>query len=364
MSESPKEMRESPQESGKNPDESGKNPNELGDNAKELGENAKESGEEASVDSAITETDLHSFSEDVTYAGVTSFIKRPYRKDLEGIDAVILGVPFDTATTNRPGARFGPRSIRAASSLLSYEEHVYGWDFHPITEMAIVDHGDLPFDFSRPAGVPAAIEAYAKKIIDAGPMLLALGGDHFISYPLLKAHAERHGTPLSIIHFDAHSDTWEDKNDDGVNHGTMFWHAAREGLVDPATSVQIGLRTTNLDTMGFNILDAPWVHRHGPDAVIAETRRIIGDKKAYLTFDIDCLDPSYAPGTGTPSPGGLTTHQAFQILQGLSGLNIIGADVVEVSPPYDVAEITALAAAQLATNFLCLFARAPWRSAK
>ncbi|MCH8890575.1 MAG: agmatinase [Myxococcales bacterium] len=328
-----------------------------------MSENSEKTSEKIWVDSAITETDLHSIPDEMTYAGVTSFIRRPYRKDLEGIDVVILGVPFDTATTNRPGARFGPRGIRAASALLSGEELVYGWDFHPITEMAIVDHGDLPFDFAKPAEVPAAIEAYAKKIVDAGPMLLTLGGDHFISYPLIKAHVERHGAPLSLIHFDAHPDTWEDKNEDGVNHGTMFWHAAREGLVDPATSVQIGLRTVNLDTMGFNILDAPWVHRHGTDAVIAEARRIVGDKKAYLTFDIDCLDPSYAPGTGTPSPGGLTTHQALAIVQGLSGLNVIGADLVEVSPPYDVAEITALAGAQLATNFLCLFARAPWRTA-
>ena len=328
-----------------------------------MSENSEKTSEKIWVDSAITETDLHSIPDEMTYAGVTSFIRRPYRKDLEGIDVVILGVPFDTATTNRPGARFGPRGIRAASALLSGEELVYGWDFHPITEMAIVDHGDLPFNFAKPAEVPAAIEAYAKKIVDAGPMLLTLGGDHFISYPLIKAHVERHGAPLSLIHFDAHPDTWEDKNEDWVNHGTMFWHAAREGLVDPATSVQIGVRTVNLDTMGFNILDAPWVHRHGTDAVIAEARRIVGDKKAYLTFDIDCLDPSYAPGTGTPSPGGLTTHQALAIVQGLSGLNVIGADLVEVSPPYDVAEITALAGAQLATNFLCLFARAPWRTA-
>jgi len=329
-----------------------------------MNESDRETSEPRTGDSAITETDLHAFPDDTSYSGVTSFLRRPYRKDLAGVDVAVIGVPFDTATTNRPGARFGPRGIRAASSLLLYEQLVYGWDFHPITEMAIVDHGDLPFDFSKPAEVPAAIEAYAKKIVDAGPMMMTLGGDHFISYPLLKAHASRHGAPLSLIHFDAHSDTWEDEHEDGVNHGTMFWHAAREGLVDPATSVQIGLRTVNLDTMGFNILDAPWVHRHGTDAVIAEARRIVGNKKAYLTFDIDCLDPSYAPGTGTPSPGGLTTHQAFQIVQGLSGLNIVGADLVEVSPPYDVAEITALAGAQLAMNFLCLFARAPWRNKK
>jgi len=329
-----------------------------------MNESDRETNEPRTGDSAITETDLHAFPDDTSYSGVTSFLRRPYRKDLAGVDVAVIGVPFDTATTNRPGARFGPRGIRAASSLLLYEQLVYGWDFHPITEMAIVDHGDLPFDFSKPAEVPAAIEAYAKKIVDAGPMMMTLGGDHFISYPLLKAHASRHGAPLSLIHFDAHSDTWEDEHEDGVNHGTMFWHAAREGLVDPATSVQIGLRTVNLDTMGFNILDAPWVHRHGTDAVIAEARRIVGNKKAYLTFDIDCLDPSYAPGTGTPSPGGLTTHQALQIVQGLSGLNIVGADLVEVSPPYDVAEITALAGAQLARNFLWLFARAPWRNKK
>jgi len=315
-------------------------------------------------DNAITDVDLHQFSEDMTYSGVTSFLRRPYRKDLTGVDVAIMGVPFDLATSNRPGARFGPRGIRAASSQLAYEKRVYGWDFHPITEMAIVDHGDLPFDFSKPAEIPAVIEAYAKKILDAGSMLLTLGGDHFISYPLIRAHAERHGAPLSLIHFDAHSDTWADEHEAGINHGTMFWHATREGLIDPKSSVQIGLRTVNLDTMGFHIMAGPWVHRHGVDAVIAEARRIVGSKKAYLTFDIDCLDPSCAPGTGTPSPGGLTTYQAFEIVQGLSGLNIVGADVVEVSPPHDVAEITALAAAQLASNFLCLFARAPWRTAK
>ena len=141
-------------------------------------------------DHAITGKDLKSFPDDITYAGVTSFIRRPYRKDLTGVDVAVLGVPFDTATTNRPGARFGPRGIREASSLLSFEKQVYGWDFHPIREMAIVDHGDLPFEMSKPAEVPAAITAYAKKIIDAGPMLLTLGGDHFISYPLIQAHIE------------------------------------------------------------------------------------------------------------------------------------------------------------------------------
>ena len=314
-------------------------------------------------DHAIRAKDLQAFPDDITYAGVLSYLRRPYRKDLDGVDAAVYGVPFDTATTNRPGTRFGPRGIREASTGLAFEKLPYGLDFHPINEMKIVDHGDMALDFAKPELVPAMIEKRAKDVLDAGAMLLSLGGDHFITYPLVKAHAEKHGAPLSIIHFDAHTDTWPDEHDDGINHGTMFWHATRQGLVDPKTSVQIGIRTTNLDTMGYNILDAPWVHKHGIDAAIAEARRIVGDRKAYLTFDIDCLDPSYAPGTGTPVVGGLTTNQANQIVMGLMGLNIVGADLVEVAPAYDVGDITSLAGATLALLFLSLFARAPWRTA-
>jgi len=312
-------------------------------------------------DFAIQAEDLHAFPSEITYAGVPSFMRRPYRKDLGEADVAVVGVPFDTATTNRPGTRFGPRGIRAASVDLAFERHAYGWGFHPVEELKIVDHGDLPFEFSKPAGVPGEIEAYTRWMLAQDVMVLALGGDHFISWPLIKAHAEKHGKPLSLVHFDAHSDTWADDHEDGVNHGTMFWHATRQGYLDPATSVQIGLRTVNLDTMGFNIFDAPHVHRHGTDAVLAEVRRIVGDNKAYLTFDIDCLDPAFAPGTGTPVCGGLSTAQAIELVKGLSGLNVVGADLVEVAPPYDHAEITTLAGATLAFHFLCLFARAPWR---
>jgi agmatinase len=165
---------------------------------------------------------------------------------------------------------------------------------------------------------------------------------------------------LSLIHFDAHSDTWSD--DDGrIDHGTMFFHAAREGVVDPARSVQIGLRTTNDDTLGFSVLDAPWVHAHGPDAAAAEIKRVVGGHKAYLTFDIDCLDPAFAPGTGTPVCGGLSTHQALQIVRGLAGIDLVGMDLVEVAPAYDVGDITALAGATLAHEFLCVFAAGPGR---
>jgi agmatinase len=206
--------------------------------------------------------------------------------------------------------------------------------------------------------VPDAIESHATEIISQGPALLTLGGDHFVAYPLLKAHAKKHGAPLSLIHFDAHSDTWADE-DDRIDHGTMFFHAVKEGLVDPASSVQIGLRTTNPDTMGFNIVDAPTVHEIGIAAVIDKIKATVGDKPAYLTFDIDCLDPSYAPGTGTPVCGGLTSHQAIEIVRGLAGINLVGMDMVEVAPAYDVGEITALAATALAMEMLYIYASRP-----
>jgi agmatinase len=167
-----------------------------------------------------------------------------------------------------------------------------------------------------------------------------------------------HGGPISILHFDAHSDTWEDEND-RIDHGTMFWWAAKQGLVNPATSVQIGIRTRNADTLGFNIIDAPMVHSQSIEATIAQAREHLGQSSVYVTFDIDCLDPSYAPGTGTPVCGGLTTYQAISILRGLQGINVIGMDVVEVAPAYDVGEITALAASHMAMEMLYLYANRP-----
>ena len=158
-----------------------------------------------------------------------------------------------------------------------------------------------------------------------------------------------------MLHFDAHSDTWEDEND-RIDHGTMFYWAAKYGIVDPSTSMQIGLRTENPNTLGFNIIDAPRVHATGIDGVLGQIRECLGDRRVYLTFDIDCLDPSYAPGTGTPVCGGLTTHQAMSILRGLAGINVVGMDVVEVAPAYDVSEITALAAAHIAMEMLYLYA--------
>ncbi|HSG59434.1 MAG TPA: agmatinase [Woeseiaceae bacterium] len=308
-------------------------------------------------DNAITRENLYGTTPEPTYAGALSFMRRKYTRELDGVDVVVTGVPLDTATTNRPGARFGPRAVRAASTIMAWERP-YGMAFDPFEKLAVIDYGDCFFDHGRPETIPGAIEAHASNIIGQGPALLAIGGDHFVSYPLLKAHVAKHGGPLSLVHFDAHSDTWPDEGG-RVDHGTMFHHAAKDGLVDPAASVQVGLRTTNHDTMGFNVIDAPRVHEHGIEAVAARILEVVGDKPAYLTFDIDCLDPSCAPGTGTPVCGGLTSYQAMEILRRLAGIDVIGMDVVEVAPAYDVGEITALAAAHLAMEMLYLYGSRP-----
>ena len=205
--------------------------------------------------------------------------------------------------------------------------------------------------------VPAELESQASAVIGTDTAMLALGGDHFVTYPLLKACAAKHG-PLSLIHFDAHSDTWEDE-EGRIDHGTMFWHAAQDGTVDPSRSIQLGMRTHNPSTHGYHVHDADWVHDHSAAQVATRIREVVGDNPCYLTFDIDCLDPSFAPGTGTPVVGGLSTLQALRILRGLGGINLVGMDLVEVAPSYDVSEITALAGATLALNMLCIYSQRP-----
>ncbi|MBM4218134.1 MAG: agmatinase [Gammaproteobacteria bacterium] len=309
-------------------------------------------------DHAFTARNLKGPKVEPVFAGAQSFLRCRYTKDLAGVDVAVTGVPLDTATTNRPGARFGPRAIRAASAQIAWTRP-YGCPFDPLEKLAVADYGDCAWDHGRPEGIPAAIETHADTILATGAAMLTLGGDHFITYPLLKAHVRKHG-PLSLIHFDAHSDTWNDAEGTGrVDHGTMFYHAAKDGLVDPKASVQIGLRTHNDDLMGFNVFDAPRVHEHGAQAVVSEVHRIVGKRKAYLTFDIDCVDPAFAPGTGTPVAGGLTSAQALAIVKGLVGIDFVGMDVVEVAPAYDVGEITALAAAHIAHEWLALFAVRP-----
>ncbi len=307
-------------------------------------------------DQAMLREGLRGVTDEHTYGGIVSFMRRRYSRDLAEADVAVLGIPFDLATTNRPGSRFGPRSVREASASLAWEGKVMGWGFSPLEELAIVDYGDCDFDAGNPAGVPEEIYACARDILATDTALLSIGGDHFVSYPLLRAHAEQYGE-LSLIHFDAHSDTWEEESQ-RIDHGTMFYHAARQGLISPAHSAQIGLRTHNDSDHGFNVFDAPTVHDSRPAELAAQIKSIVGGRPCYLTFDIDCLDPSFAPGTGTPVVGGLSTHQAIQILQHISGINLVGMDVVEVAPQYDVGAITSLAAATVALQQLCLYARA------
>ena len=306
------------------------------------------------VDTAITRKGFKGPSFENTFGGVPSFLRRSYTKDLTGVDFAVTGVPFDQAVTNRPGTRLGPRAIREAS-LLQAPDAPYGWGFDVMSDFAIADYGDLAFDYAHIDQFPAALEAHITGILDRGPGCLTLGGDHYITFPILRAHVKKHG-PISLLQFDAHTDTWADDDMTRVDHGTMFYKAVREGLIDPARSVQVGIRTTNEDTLGVNIIDAAEVHAIGPVATAARIKGILGDAKTYLTFDIDALDPAYAPGTGTPVWGGLTSAQAARILRDIAGINVIGGDVVEVSPPFDTTGATAIAGAHVAVEILCLMA--------
>jgi agmatinase len=311
------------------------------------------------ADLAFTRESAYGTLSEPTYAGALSFLRRRYSKDLGGVDVAVIGVPFDLATTNRPGARLGPRAIRAASASLAWCRP-YAWDFDPFERASVVDWGDVFFDPGQPQRVPELITAAYRQFAAAGVLPLTLGGDHFISFPILQALHEKHGA-LSLVHFDAHSDTWRD-SEGRVDHGTMFFHAARRGFVDPARSIQVGLRTHNDEDHGYQVLDARWLHAHGIDACIAAIRECVGGRPCYVSFDVDFLDPACAPGTGTPVVGGFDTHTGLRLVRGLAGLDIVGADVVEVSPPYDVSEITALAGASIAQELLCaLVSRMPPR---
>lgn len=303
------------------------------------------------TDLAITRSTPYGSQAEPTYSGVTSFLRRRYSKDLSGVDVAVIGVPFDVATTGRPGTRFGPRAIRTASAMLAWCQP-YAWEFDPLDKLHVIDWGDVFFDSGNIAGAPALITEAYRQFNAANVLPLTLGGDHFVSYPILQALAEKHGA-LSLIHFDAHCDTWKD--DSGrIDHGTMFYQAAKTGIVDPSRSIQIGMRTFNDETHGYEVLDARWLHQHGVQKTLAAIKARVGNSPCYLSFDIDFLDPAFAPGTGTPVVGGFNTHVALELIRGLAGINVIGMDVVEVSPPYDHADITALAGASIAQEMLGL----------
>ncbi|MCT8160616.1 agmatinase [Pseudoruegeria sp. SHC-113] len=306
------------------------------------------------VDTALTRSKLTGLAYENTFGGATSFLRRRYTKDLDGVDLAITGVPFDQAVTNRPGARFGPRALREASTLQPYDPP-FGWDVDPLSEFNIADYGDLAFDYAKVADFPARLEKHVAGILVKDVNVLTLGGDHFITLPILKAYAAKYG-PISLVQFDAHSDSWPDDDMDRIDHGTFVYKAVKLGLIDPERSVQIGIRTTNPDTMGLHTIDAREVHLAGPLAVAEKIKEIVGSSACYMTFDIDALDPAFAPGTGTPVWGGLTSAQAAIILRDLAGINLVGGDVVEVNPPFDTTGATAIAGAHVATEIMCLWA--------
>ena len=305
------------------------------------------------VDSAITREGHRGMSFENAFGGILSFMRRTYTKDLSGVDLAITGIPFDQAVTNRPGSRFGPRAIREASTLQPCDPP-FGWDINPLADFDVVDYGDLAFDYANVAAFPERLTDHIRVILKEGVGTLSFGGDHYITFPILRAYAEKYG-PMALVHFDAHSDTWPDDDMTRIDHGTMFYKAVKEGLILPEKSVQIGIRTQNDYDAGVHVIDAPRVHGQTPSATAAQVKEIVGNHPVYLTFDIDCLDPAFAPGTGTPVWGGLSSAQAAAILRDIRGINMVGGDVVEVSPQYDVSGATAVAGAHAAMELMCLY---------
>ncbi|WP_020396232.1 agmatinase [Thiolinea disciformis] len=291
--------------------------------------------------------------EHMTYGGILSYLRAIYTRDLSNVQVAVSGIPYDGAVTNRSGARMGPRAIRAASTQLA-ELHSFPFGFNLFDHLRLVDYGDCMLDPHHPETLIESIENHITAMLDKGVHPVTLGGDHFVTYPILRAIAKKHG-PVCLLHFDAHCDTWEDDGN-GLNHGTMFLRAKREGLIDVDHSIQVGIRTYNDSDHGFMILTAPWVHRHGVEQTLQQIYQRIGNRPVYVTFDIDCVDPAFAPGTGTPVVGGLSSAQALELMRGLGPLNSVGMDLVEVAQVYDVSEITAILGATLVHDYLCLLA--------
>ena len=295
------------------------------------------------------------------FAGIASMFRLPTQTTAEGLDIALVGVPLDIGTSNRGGSRFGPREIRCESVMVRpYGMHTQA---APFDSFQVGDIGDVPLNAFNLLQSIDIIENYFDEVLAHGAKTVSMGGDHTVALPILRAVARKHG-PVALVHVDAHSDTNDAMFGEKITHGTIFRRAIEENLVDPAKMVQIGLRTT-----GYAAEDFDWARDRGARVVpaeecwyqslaplMAEVREQIGpDTPVYLSFDIDGLDPSVAPGTGTPEPGGLTSIQGIEIIRGCWGLNLVGADLVEVSPPYDTTGNTSLLAANLIFEMLCSF---------
>jgi agmatinase len=295
------------------------------------------------------------------FAGPATFARLPRLDQVTSCDVAVVGVPFDAGVTYRPGARFGSSAVREASRLL--RPYHAGLDVEPFGAQQVADAGDIacnPFDIAQAV---EAVEAGADDLLDSGAKLLTIGGDHTIALPLLRSVTRRHG-PVALLHFDAHLDTWDTYFGARYTHGTPFRRASEEGLLDTAALSHVGIRgplygRSDLDDdvrMGFGIVSSMDVMTRGVEDVVDSLRTRIGDRPLYVSIDIDVLDPAHAPGTGTPEAGGLTSRELLAILRGLAGSRIVAADVVEVSPPYDHAELTAVAASHVAYELIALMA--------
>jgi agmatinase len=287
-------------------------------------------------------------------------MRLPHITDLAGVDAASVGIPFDTATSFRPGARFGPEAIRAASVLL--RPYHPALDVDVLEALSVVDYGDLAVAPGDTEGTYRRIESGLAPLVEAGVFPVVLGGDHSITLAELRALARRHG-PMALVHLDSHTDTWDEYFDQRYFHGTTFRRAVEEGLIDPNASVQAGMRGSlfsgsDLDdarAFGFDVIPSEELRALGAEGYARRVRARAGDRPAFFSFDIDFLDPAFAPGTGTPEIAGFSTAEAVALLRALRGLRLVGADVVEVSPPYDgPGQPTALAAANVALDLLAL----------
>ncbi|MCY1278081.1 Guanidinopropionase [compost metagenome] len=295
------------------------------------------------------------------FAGIPSFMRLPIFTDPAQVQIALVGVPWDGGTTNRAGARHGPREVRNMSSLMRKVHHVSR--IAPYDLVRIGDLGDAPVNPIDLMDSLAKIEGFFREIHDAGTVPLSVGGDHLVTLPIFRALARQR--PIGMVHFDAHSDT-NDRyfGNNPYTHGTPFRRAVEEGLLDPERTVQIGIRGSIYsaedeafaEECGIRVIHMEEFADIGVDATLAEARRVVGDGPTYISFDVDVLDPAFAPGTGTPEIGGMTTLQAQQMIRGLRGLNLVGADVVEVSPPFDFGGATALVGATVMFELMCILA--------
>lgn len=298
------------------------------------------------------------------FAGIPTFMRQPASRDLTDVDVAVMGVPFDGGTSYRSGTRMGPRKIREASLML--------WGYNnalrvsPLDHLDVVDYGDVNVVPVSIEATMAAITAEAAQVIQSRTTLLTLGGDHSITLPLLRAHAAAYG-PLAVVHFDSHPDTWESEFGGQLcSHGTPFRRAIEEGLIDTSAYIQVGIRgsTSGPDDLqearelGARVMPIDEVFALGMPVVTQEIQTMMGGRRVYVSLDIDVVDPAYAPGTGTPEVGGLSSFQILQLVRGLRGLNLVGIDLVEVNPAYDHSDITSILAANLAFEFLSLLALA------